>query len=220
MREIDEAEEQAVMRKKQKNKVLATIALGVVGVSLYGWWNKTLEPVPATLQNRGEVVEASRMPQSEIVVYISGFVAHPGVIKISAGSRAIDVVNAAGGLLPGADVSRINLAQALKDGVQVHVPGQSGMARENGPSQYELTGGQQIKSTQGYPDRLSVETKININTAEASELDTLPGIGPAMAQKIVEWRNANGPFKSGEDLKKVKGIGESKYLKLKEKISW
>jgi competence protein ComEA len=125
-------------------------------------------------------------------------------------------VNAAGGLLQGADITKINLALPVKDGMQVHIPGR--------PPDPQTTA-----TNPGYPATPAaqpaaksspVEAKININTATATELDKLPGVGPALAGRIVEYRSANGPFKEGADLKNVKGLGAAKYEKLKDKIVW
>ena len=131
----------------------------------------------------------------------------------------LDAVNAAGGLLPGAEVSGLNLAQRLRDGMQIHVPGRPVIKDEGSSPQYQPVAGAARNSSPpaGAPVPAA---KVNINTATAAELDQLPGIGPAMAARIVEWRQANGPFQSGEDLKKVQGIGEAKYRKLKDKITW
>ncbi|HWR29592.1 MAG TPA: ComEA family DNA-binding protein [Negativicutes bacterium] len=215
MREIDEAEEQMTQLRQKKRKILAAVVLGILCVSFYGWWRKTVPPSDAAIVSQTATVEAAHKAQGEVVVYVSGLVEHPGLVKVPAGARALDAVNAAGGLLPGADVSKVNLAQALRDGMQIHVSGQAVMAKESS-GQYSGSTGAQTQSQNSN----SAAEKININTADATQLDKLPGVGPAMAAKIVEWRKANGPFQAGEDLKKVKGLGEAKYQKLKDKISW
>ena len=220
VREINEAEEEADMQRKGKRKIMAAVAVGVISVSFYGWWSKTQKPEPEAVVSRATVVEAARKEQGEVVVYVSGRVEHPGVIRVSAGARAIDVVNAAGGLLSGADVSKVNLAQSVKDGMQINVPGQPIMAGEASAGKYPGPGNVPGRTGSSSSGNKSTEEKININIADASELDKLPGVGPAMAEKIVEWRKTNGPFQDGEELKKVKGIGEEKYRKLKDKISW
>ena len=220
MREINEAEETAEKQRKDKRKILAVVAVVVISVSFYGWWSKTLKPDPGIAVSRETIVEAAHEEQGAVVVYVSGRVEHPGVIKVSAGARAIDVVNAAGGLLSGADVSKVNLAQSVKDGMQINIPGQPIMAGDPNAGKYSGPGNVPGRTGSSSSGTNSAEGKININTADASELDKLPGVGPAMAEKIVEWRKNNGPFQDGEDLKKVKGIGEEKYRKLKDKISW
>ena len=116
----------------------------------------------------------------------------------------LGAIEGAGGLLPVADITKINMAQPLRDGMQIHVP-----AREQGKNG---AGAEQSPKTG------PVTEKININTASAGELDKLPGVGPAIAEKIVQYREAHGSFGKAEDLKKVPGIGESKYNKMKDQI--
>ena len=207
MKKIDEMAEEQAENFRRKKILLASAALGIIFVSVYGWWQKT-SPVEApspVLKN--DVAEASHKTAPEMVVYVSGQVKHPGVLKVCAGSRVLDAVNAAGGLAEGADVVKINLAQAVKDGMQIHVPGHLTAPQENGSLPRQSAPAQQNE-------------KININTADAPELDKLPGVGPSLAARIVEWRKNKGPFSDGAELKKVPGINESKYLQLKDKITW
>lgn len=213
MRKVDESAEQAANLRRRR-KILGLAAAGLILVCGVGWWQKTSPPADATLVSRSGNAEAARRTPQEIVVYVSGMVGHPGVLKVNAGARAIDVVNAAGGLLQGADVTKINLAQTVKDGMQIHIPGrpqESSALTTRYPSD---------PSAQAAAKSSPQQEKININTAGAAELDKLPGVGPALAGRIIEYRNANGLFKDGEELKKVKGLGESKYEKLKDKIVW
>ena len=213
MRKVDESAEQAANLRRRR-KILGLAAAGLIFVCGVGWWQKTAPPDDATLISRSGNAEAARRTPQEMVVYVSGMVGRPGVLKVNAGARAIDVVNAAGGLLQGADVTKINLAQTVKDGMQIHIPGrpqESSALTTRYPSD---------PSAQVAAKSSPQQEKININTAGAAELDKLPGVGPALAGRIIEYRNANGPFKDGEELKKVKGLGESKYEKLKDKIVW
>ena len=213
MRKVDESAEQAANLRRRRI-ILGLAAAGLILVCGVGWWQKTSPPADATLVSRSGNAEAARRTPQEIVVYVSGMVGHPGVLKVNAGARAIDVVNAAGGLLQGADVTKINLAQTVKDGMQIHIPGrpqESSALTTRYPSD---------PSAQVAAKSSPQQEKININTAGAAELDKLPGVGPALAGRIIEYRNANGLFKDGEELKKVKGLGESKYEKLKDKIVW
>ena len=129
-------------------------------------------------------------PSQEIAVYVSGQVQIPGMYVLNEDARVADAIKAAGGFSPDADQSAVNLAGSLRDGAQVHVP------REGESSQ-----------------------RININTAEAWLLDALPGIGETIANRITEYRMQNGPFESIADLKKVNGISDSTFEKLKDKIT-
>ena len=117
-----------------------------------------------------------------------------------------DAVNACGGLLPTADEKAVNLAQPLKDGVQLRIPEKGAAGSNAGPAAANGASG-------------AADGRVNINTADEKALDTLPGIGPAMARRILDYRQTNGSFQSIEELKKVKGIGEAKFAKLKDKVS-
>lgn len=114
-----------------------------------------------------------------------------------------DAINACGGVLPNADHENINMAQVLKDGQQLRVP-----EKTNGSSQAGTAG----NSGTGKAGL------VNINTADEKALDALPGIGPAMAKRIIEYRETEGQFQTIEDLKKVKGIGDAKFNKMKDKL--
>ena len=104
MRKVDESAEQAANLRRRR-KILGLAAAGLILVCGVGWWQKTAPPADATLISRSGNAEAARRTPQEMVVYVSGMVGRPGVLKVNAGARAIDVVNAAGGLLQGADVT-------------------------------------------------------------------------------------------------------------------
>lgn len=135
------------------------------------------------------------------VVYVCGAVKNPGVYTISADARIKDVINSAGGFAYDADVTKVNLAQKIKDGMQINVIAKS-----------------EIDSIVKVSDKKN-NGKININTATKSELDSLPKIGPAAAQRIIEYREQNGGFKDIDELKKVHGISASTIEKLRDKIT-
>lgn len=146
------------------------------------------------------------------VIYLTGEVARPGILEISPDSRLYEAVEAAGGLTGKADREGVNLAERLSDGVHAHIPriGEvSGTVGEAG------TAGQQAPVNGNRP---SASSGVDINRASAEELEALPGIGPALARQIVEDRTANGPFKSPEELLRVKGIGQAKLEKMKGMI--
>jgi competence protein ComEA len=135
-----------------------------------------------------------------IVVYVTGAVQRPGVYTLPRGSRLVNVVEAAGGFIEGVDLNQINLAEAVKDEQQVVIPGLSTL-----PTPELTIGGNGLLVT---PTPFAGE-KININKADVTLLDTLPGIGPTTAQKIVDYREKNGPFTRVDDLLKIPGIGPS-----------
>ena len=144
--------------------------------------------------------------EGTIVVYITGAVQNPGVIDIPEDSRVIDAINAAGGLTSSADLEAINMAQRVKDGQHVTVPEISSNENDNRIASKKST------STQK-------NSLVNINTADESELISLPGIGPATAKKIIDYRENNGAFIEIEDIKKVRGIGQSKFENMKDFIT-
>jgi competence protein ComEA len=150
-------------------------------------------------------------PTSEpIVVYVTGSVQRPGVYTLPRNSRLVDLVKAAGGFLEGADLNQINLAEALTDEQRVVIPGLAAAAT---PVLTIDDNGLLVTPTP------FAGTKININTADATLLDTLPGIGPSTAQKIVEYRETNGLFKRVEDLLKIPGIGPDTLEKIRGMIT-
>lgn len=136
----------------------------------------------------------------EIYVHICGRVKNPGLIKLSSNSRVIDAVEASGGVFEDADLDKINLAKKLKDEERVYIPKIEDKTNLVNIDDENLEGGQ-----------------ININTAEKSELETLPGIGPKMAEKIIEYRQKED-FSSIDDIKGVSGIGDKKFEEIKKLI--
>ncbi len=148
---------------------------------------------------------------SKIKVYVIGQVKSPGVVELEEGSRIEDAIILAGGTTEKSDLSKINLAYSLEDGQKLYVPS----IEENFDSEYLTT-----ENGEGILETTKEENSsiININTADLSELCNLPGVGEALAQRIITYREENGKFKSKEDLKNVSGIGDKKYESLKDSI--
>jgi competence protein ComEA len=136
-----------------------------------------------------------------LTVDVTGAVARPGVYALPPGSRVQDAIQAAGGLRPEADQELLNLAALLKDGQVVRAPRKSAAA----------TGMAVLATTPG--------GLVNINTASLQELDTLPGIGPVLAQRILDYRAANGPFGTVEDLQQLEGLGPGIFEKIKDLVT-
>lgn len=173
-------------------KVLAIVAGAAAFVVLLLAWRSAphQDPVPVASSS------ASAAPAlAELVVAVSGYVVRPGLVRLPPGSRVADAIQAAGGPLPGVDLSTINLARKLNDGeliaVGVPVPG----------------------TDPGSP------AKVNLNTATLAELDSLPGVGPVLAQRIIDHRTKRGPFRTVEDLRQVDGIGEETFARLKDLVA-
>lgn len=150
----------------------------------------------------------AEQPAPTIAVHVSGAVAAPGVYELAEGSRAADAIEAAGGAAEGAAADALNLARVLSDGEQIVVP----TAEEHAQQQQAAASGVGVSGG-------AAGGKVNINTATAEQLDTLPGVGESTAQKIIADRETNGPFSSPEDLKRVSGIGDKKYAELADLIT-
>jgi competence protein ComEA len=171
--------------------VIVAIASGIVALLTY-------RPAPAVITILPPAPTSTPGP---LRVYVSGAVANPQkVYEVEPGSRVQDAITAAGGALPDADLAKINLARVLRDGEQIEVPRLVSSSADSGTQ----TAGGSAKATEtpGGP--------VHINTATAQELQRLPGVGPAMAQRIIDYRNQHGPFTSMADLDDVPGIGPAK----------
>jgi competence protein ComEA len=158
----------------------------------------------------GAGAAASAQPSAapDVVVDICGAVVHPGVYHLAAGARVCDLVQAAGGVTGRAELSAVNLAAKLADGQQVIVPKHGQPTPAVPPA--GVAGGGTSSAAAG---------PVNLNLATAEQLDALPGVGPATAQKIIDYRTTNGGFRSVEDLKNVSGIGDAKFEALKDLVS-
>ena len=142
-----------------------------------------------------------------IVVHAAGAVARPGVYRLGGGARVVDLLEAAGGAAAGADLSRINLAAPLPDGARVHFP----LTGEDPPVELDAVdapppGVEDTEDAENQPAAL-----VDINSADAAELEELPGIGPVTAAAIVRHREQSGPFRSVQSLQEVSGIGPVKF---------
>ncbi|HEX6501441.1 MAG TPA: ComEA family DNA-binding protein [Micromonosporaceae bacterium] len=182
-------------------RALALVAAVVVlGAALLAWRaGPHVEPVAAT---RTSTVSATASPSgASVVVAVAGRVRHPGLVRLPAGARVADALEAAGGALPGTDLSFLNLARKLTDGelIVVGVTPPPEAAGEAGGA-----------STAGL---------VNLNTATSAQLDSLPGIGPALAQRILDYRREHGPFNSVDDLRHVEGIGDAKFAQIKDRVT-
>lgn len=153
----------------------------------------------------------------QIVVDVDGAVAHPGLYKLPPDSRVQAALAAAGGLSPQADAHRINRAAKLHDGQKLYVLSQGESTPPLAASSGQGCEGQACTSAEGGLSGSDPEGQglVNINTANATQLTQLPGVGPAVAQKIIDYRTANGPFTSVDDLTKVPGIGAAKLAQIK-----
>lgn len=154
----------------------------------------------------GEAVVLRPVPtEKPIVVHITGAVPRPGVYALPKGARVQDVISAAGGFLAEADKTNINLAALLEDGEKLDIA--------------FIEGGSPVLATPVETIVVGTTELVNINTASQAELESLPGIGPTTATKIIDYRTANGPFVNTEDIINVPGIGPGTYERIKDLIT-
>lgn len=146
---------------------------------------------------------------ADVVVYVCGAVKAPGIVRVPAGARVTDALELAGGPSARAELTAVNLAAKVSDGEQIVVP-----ARGQSAPAVAATAGAATVAGPAVP-----AAPVNINTATAEQLDALVGVGPATAQKIIDYRVANGPFKTIDDIKNVSGIGDAKFAAMKDNIT-
>jgi competence protein ComEA len=146
---------------------------------------------------------------ARVVVAVAGAVRRPGLVSLPTGSRVDDAVRAAGGLAPGGRLGLLNLARRLVDGEQV-------LVGVTAPDPAPGAGG---AASAAADDAAGSAAPVDLNTATAAQLDALPGIGPVLAQRIVDHRTQDGPFRSVEDLRQVSGIGAAKFASLRSSVT-
>lgn len=195
---INNSEEKTA--KKLDTKKIATLGLIlfiglIVAIAIFNFITNSNSISVEASESSTEVIK------TEIQVHVGGEVAKPGLYKLEDGARVNDAIEVAGGFTENADKDSLNLAKVLEDGEQIMIPSKGGGSSEAGSSASQTNNG-----------------KVNINTADLTTLQTLNGVGPATAQKIIDYRTANGKFKTIEDLKKVSGIGEKTFAKFKDQI--
>ena len=192
--------------------IICILAIILVGWKIYDSSNFETEEESQIMDSN---IQESKTEDEEelVIVHVTGEVKKPGVVRVKEGSRVEDIVKAAGGLTENADISNINLAYVVEDGTKIRIPSTDDEKQEEYITQ--SIGEGIIMQEESNNSRGSI---VNINTANETELEELPGIGASIAGRIIEYRNKNGKFKSIEDIKNVTGIGDSKFEKIKESI--
>ncbi len=170
---------------------------------------------PAALASPG--ASAAATPAADALVYVCGAVRSPGVVRLPQGSRVGDALALAGGATAEAELAAVNLAAKVADGQQVLVPEKAPPG--SGPAAAGVASLAAGGSGGGSSPAGAPASPVNINTASLEELDSLQGVGPSTAQKIVDYRTANGPFASIDDIKNVSGIGDAKFAAIKDSIT-
>jgi competence protein ComEA len=195
-------------------RALAAVAAVVIVIAGFLAWRSRpqVDPVapPELNATRSETdapvaVRGSASAATEVVVAVGGKVRRPGLVRLAPGARVADALTAAGGAEPGVDVAMLNLARKVVDGelIMVGVTPSPGVVLPTGPAPAD-----------GAPGGL-----VNLNTATLADLDGLPGVGPVLAQRILDARDAQGGFKAVTDLRKVDGIGDARFEQLKDLVT-
>ena len=202
--------------KERKTIIIAIIAIIILGI--YYIYNSTKDYT--TLEEQEILISEDENENTDeedeeelIAVHITGCVENPGVVEVKEDSRIEDVIEAAGGLTEDADISNVNLAYIVEDGIKIRIPS---IDDEDEEEYITEESGEGVLISDGSDSSFS--DLININTATQTELETLNGIGPSLATKIIEYREENGDFESIEDIKNVSGIGDTKYENIKDFI--
>ena len=209
------------LTKKQKIIVIAIAGIVVIGI-MYFIYNKNQVKEDINIENEilvnNVITNENNTNDDIVIIHITGSVKNPGIVKLKEGSRIEDAIESAGGLTENADITKVNLAYVVEDGIKIKIPSSS----EEDIGDEDIIDSKSddniIIEENTVPSNNSTQT-ININKATEKEFETLPGIGPSLASKIIEYRNQNGKFESIEDIKNVNGIGDNKYEKIKDLIT-
>ena len=242
--------------KIRNKKIIAIITILVITI-IYGIWKenrgkikienineqaeitdiedneKTKKLHNTTMENNENIKnkETNKTNKNKIVIYIIGEIKKEGVYELEEDSRISDAIEKAGGVKESADLSQINLAYKIEDGLRIYIPKRGELVQNKEKIEdktQEVVTGKSTDITNSTSSNTMLSTnknsktnieKINLNKATQTELETLPGIGPSTAEKIIAYRKENGNFKNIEDIMNVNGIGESKYNKIKDLIS-
>ena len=162
--------------------------------------------------------------KEKIAVHITGEVKKKGIIYLNKGQRIADAIEKAGGTTKNANIDKVNLAYVLEDGQKIYIPNKNEKNEEKEYITQDSGENIIVEDGNGFNkdnsnSKEGEKSKVNINTANQTELETLPGIGPSLAQRIIEYRNENGEFEKIEDIQNVKGIGDAKYNTIKDLIT-
>ena len=215
-----------MQQKTKKFIFISVLIIGCIITSLISTNDKAKTlPVSSLLQSAQGAVASKAAQAKTVRVQVSGAVLEPGIYDVPANCRVEEAIAAAGGLTENADSERVNLVRKVRDGMQIRVPVQkAARTSRTQRKSAQATAGYSASSTKkGGSTRAGAEKNnsavqiVRINSASAGELQQLPGIGPALAQRIVETRNS-GRFTSAEDLLRVPGIGKAKLAKLRDYV--
>ena len=182
------------LTQEQRRGLLLVFTLSI-GIGAFYFLNS--RPQPATQAVDVVTPLIIQVEQGKLIINVAGKVQSPGVYQLPPGSRVIDAIEAAGNHIKGVDISDINLARLLVDGEQI------------------LVGGNRLQSSKSVARKITVDNPLDINRATLAQLDTLPGIGPVTAQRIIDYRNKVGRINALDELKKISGLGGAKFEEIK-----
>ena len=182
------------LTQEQRRGLILVFTLSI-GIGAFYFLNS--RPQPATQAVDVVTPLINQVEQSKLIINVAGKVKSPGVYQLPPGSRVIDAIEAAGNHIKGVDISDINLARLLVDGEQI------------------LVGGNRLQSSKSVARKITVDNPLDINRATLAQLDTLPGIGPVTAQRIIDHRNKVGRINALDELKKISGLGGAKFEEIK-----
>ena len=182
------------LTQEQRRGLLLVFTLSI-GIGAFYFLNS--RPQPATQAVDVVTPLINQVEQSKLIINVAGKVKSPGVYQLPPGSRVIDAIEAAGNHIKGVDISDINLARLLVDGEQI------------------LVGGNRLQSSKSVARKITVDNPLDINRATLAQLDTLPGIGPVTAQRIIDYRHKVGRINALDELKKISGLGGAKFEEIK-----
>ena len=209
------------LRLRQKKIILIIIIFAVSGLMIYIFNNNKIdnsdldEDILVASNSTNDMIKNSTDEKDMIIIHITGAVKTPGIVKLEEGSRIEDAINKAGGLTEDADITKVNLAYILEDGTKIKIPSNSDIGDFQGENILRTDSGEGIIEDN---ENSSQSSSLNINKATEQDLQTLPGIGPSLASRIIAYRDENGKFSTIEDIKNVNGIGNSKYENIKDYI--
>lgn len=233
---------------KQKIIIGIVIGVMVLIIGIYGYsmigkeddWEENALETDENLENEvtnqeniaelsNEVAKKDDMTSNEeenriknldgkIVIHITGAVQKTGILILPEGARIADAIDAAGGNTESADLDEVNLAYVLQDGQKIYIPSKKDKAKLESNAYITSGSGNNVIVQAVNEDKKGGNGKVNINTATQSELENLPGVGEAIANRIIEYRQQNGKFNKIEDLQNVKGIGDAKFNNMKEYV--
>lgn len=208
------------LNRKQRIIIIVILIIGVISICYYAYGKNDSLAVDESLEIEEIAKEETNQEDNKhiIKVHVSGAVNNEGLIELEADSRVADAIEKAGGVTENACMKDVNLALVLEDGVKIRIPTMEEQATNDSVLEIQNIVDNKTSFVTNVKEK-DKPAKVNINTANQTELESLPGIGASTALKIISYRKEKGRFKTIEDIKEVSGIGERKFNNLKELIS-